>query len=336
MIHHLIADMKEGMEIQQYFMVREVEPGHTRNGEPYLTLVLGDRSGSLKSKLWSNVLKDFPGPFRVGDYVAVVGQLRPFRGELQLTVQKIWTVEQIRQIKQELKDFDVSLLHPSTPYDRAMMWRDLLDLVDQELSGPLQELVLSLLQQHESTWQLAPAARRIHHAYEGGLLEHTWFVARLACQTARLYPNLNRQLVVAGAILHDIGKLKELAQPYAPEYTVTGQLLGHIVLGWEMIRQAAVECHFPDQGLLLQLEHIIITHHGFQEFGSPVLPKTREAMLVYFVDDLDAKMKMMEQHLQADTSGREFTPYHRLLQRELYQLTEKPETVPPEEAPEAD
>jgi 3'-5' exoribonuclease len=116
-----------------------------------------------------------------------------------------------------------------------------------------------------------------------------------------------------------------LAQPYAPEYTVPGQLLGHIVLGWEMIRQEAAAINFPDQNLLLQLEHIIITHHGQRDFGSPVVPKTREAMVVYFADDLDSKLKIMEQHLKADNSAGNFTPYLRLLQRELYKTTLEPE-----------
>jgi 3'-5' exoribonuclease len=205
------------------------------------------------------------------------------------------------------------------------MWQELLSLVDEFLEPPLRDLVANLLQQHAEVWRLHPAARQNHHAYLGGLLEHTWFVTRLALQAAGLYADINRQLVVAGAILHDLGKLKELSQPQAPEYTIPGQLLGHIVLGWEMIRQEAARMNFPDQNLLLQLEHIIITHHGHRDFGSPVLPKTREAMIVYFADDLDSKLKIMEQHLKADTSSRNFTSYLRLLQRELYKCNFEPE-----------
>jgi 3'-5' exoribonuclease len=325
MTHQLIVDLREGMEIQQYFVVRQVEERLTRSGEPYLDLVLADRSGSLKAKLWSNVLQEFPGPFRPGDYVGAVGQVRSYHGDLQLTVQRIRTIEQIKKIKKELKDFDVSLLHASTAYDREEMWRELLALVEEELTPPLRDLVLNLLHRHAEVWQMHPAARQNHHAYVGGLLEHTWFVTRLASQAAGLYSDINRQLVVAGATLHDLGKLKELSQPYAPEYTVPGQLLGHIVLGWEMIRQEAADINFPDQNLLLQLEHIIITHHGQRDFGSPVVPKTREAMVVYFADDLDSKLKIMEQHLKADNSAGDFTPYLRLLQRELYKITDEGE-----------
>ena len=251
------------------------------------------------------------------------------RENYSLPCRKSTLFEQIKQrkelINQEPENFDVSLLHATTEYDPEQMWRELLTIVDEVLTPPLQDLVLNLLHRHAEVWQLHPAARQNHHAYLGGLLEHTWFVTRLAFQTAGLYPDINRQLVVAGAILHDLGKIKELAQPYAPEYTVPGQLLGHIVLGWEMIRQEAAAINFPDQNLLLQLEHIIITHHGQRDFGSPVVPKTREAMVVYFADDLDSKLKIMEQHLKADNSAGNFTPYLRLLQRELYKITLEPE-----------
>jgi 3'-5' exoribonuclease len=332
MTHQLIVDLKEGVQVQQYFLVRQVEEAITKDGNPYLKLVLADRSGSLPAKLWSNVLQEFPGPFQVGDYVGAVGLVQAFQGSLQLKIQRMLTTEQILALKGELKDFDASLLHAASEYDPEQMWQELLSLVDEFLDPPLRDLVANLLHRHAEVWRLHPAARQNHHAYLGGLLEHTWFVARLALQAAGLYPDINRQLVVAGAILHDLGKLKELSQPYAPEYTIPGQLLGHIVLGWEMIRQEAARMNFADQNLLLQLEHIIITHHGQRDFGSPVLPKTREAMVVYFADDLDSKLKIMEQHLKADTSNRNFTPYLRLLQRELYKCNLEPESQLQEEA----
>ena len=322
MPHIFVVDLQEGMDVQQYFVVRQVEERLTQYGKPYLNLVLGDRSGSLRAKLWSEALREYPGPFQVGDYVGVVGFVRAYQGEPEITIQKMWTLEQIKQkkelINEEPKNFDLELLHASTPYDREALWQELLDLAQTALTPPLQDLVLNLLRHHAVAWQTQPAARRNHHAYVGGLLEHTWSVARLAQQISQIYADLNQELVVAGAILHDVGKIKELGQPHAPDYTVAGQLLGHIVLGWEMIRQEAANLEFPEEKLLLQLEHIVLTHHGQQEFGSPVLPKTREALVVYYADDLDAKLKIMEQHLQADTSNRDFTPYHRLLHRELY------------------
>ena len=170
---------------------------------------------------------------------------------------------------------------------------------------------------------MCPAARLYHHPYLGGLLEHTWFVARHTQASLAIYPDLNPSLALAGAILHDLGKVKEIANPTAPELTVPGQLLGHIVLGWEMVREEARALEFPDANLLIQLEHIILAHHGALEFGSPVPPKTREALLVYFLDDLDAKLKMMSTHLQSDSGDGDFTSYHRVLQRGLYKGGEK-------------
>ena len=143
-------------------------------------------------------------------------------------------------------------------------------------------------------------------------------MARHAFKSLSIYPELQPDLVLAGAILHDLGKVKELTSPQAPDITVAGALLGHIVLGWEMVREEARALDFPDPTLLMELEHIILSHHGSQEFGSPVPPKTREAILVYYLDDLDAKLKMMDQHLESDNTPGDFTSYHRVLQRGLY------------------
>ena len=157
---------------------------------------------------------------------------------------------------------------------------------------------------------------------------HAGRVARHALASLTIYPDLNPDLVLAGAILHDLGKVKELATPQAPELTVPGQLLGHIVLGWEMVREQARALEFPEPILLLQLEHIILSHHGTLEFGSPIPPKTREALLVFYLDDLDAKLKIMDQHLKSDTTEGDFTSYHRLLQRGLYKGRERPADEP--------
>lgn len=324
MTHRFIKDLRAGDEVTQFFVLRRVEKRITRTGDPFLNLLLSDRSGTLKGKVWSDVLKSYPGPFNPGDYVGVKGLVGSYNEELQLTVTFIMNVDQIRQRKNEEINLDLSLLIPATAFDREMMWEELLVLVEQHLESPLKELVLALLEENAEAFQVCPAARQSHHAYLGGLLEHTWFVARLVLQATSIYPEVNRNLALAGAILHDIGKVQEIVNPHAPEYSTPGQLLGHIMLGCDMVRAAAAAMDFPDPTLLLQLEHIIAAHHGYQEFGSPVLPKTREALLVYYLDDLDAKMKMMAQHLELDTGDREFTSYHRLLQRELYKAIEQP------------
>jgi 3'-5' exoribonuclease len=250
--------------------------------------------------------------------VGVQAKVDAYKGELQLNVRYINTVEALRDLGRDLQEYDPELLCQATPYDREALWQELWQLAETQIGPPLQDLVLTILDRHREDFLVCPAARRYHHPYLGGLLEHTWFVSRHALASLTIYPDLNRDLVLAGAILHDLGKIKELANPMAPEATVAGRLLGHVVLGWDLVRTAAQELEFSDPTLLLQLEHIILSHHGEMEFGSPILPKTREALLVYCLDNLDAKLKMMSQHLEGDTGEGDFTSYHRTLQRELY------------------
>jgi 3'-5' exoribonuclease len=318
MPHQPIASLKEGALVQQYFLVRQAESRTDKSGNPYLSLVLGDNSGFIVARVWSDVLAKCPGPFVPGDHVGVQGQVGSYKGELQLTVRYINTVEALRALGKSLEEYDPDLLHQVTPYDRQELWQDLWQLAESHIQAPLKQLVLHLLDRHREEFLVTPAARLYHHPYVGGLLEHTWFVARHTLASLSIYPDLNGDLALAGAILHDLGKIIEIANPPAPELTAAGQLLGHIVLGWDLVRSAAQTLEFPDPTLLLQLEHIILSHHGSLDFGSPVPPKTREALLVNFLDDLDAKLKMMSQHLENDTSTGDFTSYHRVLQRGLY------------------
>ena len=318
MPHQLVAELKEGAQVKQCFLVRRVENRTTKGGKPFLNLVLADISGTIDAKVWGDILKRCPGPFAPSDFVAIQGIVESYQGDLQINVQYINTVEALQALGRELPDFDPDRLIPTTPYDREQMFRELNDLAQEHLNPPLRELVLSLLTRYAADLLVHPGARNLHHPYLGGLFEHTWSVSRHALTALSIYPDLNGELVLAGAILHDLGKLKELANPRAPERTREGELLGHVVLGWEMVREEARALEFPDPNLLVQLEHIILSHHGSLEFGSPVLPKTREALLVYFLDDLDAKLKMMAQHLASDAGDSDFTSYHRVLQRGLY------------------
>jgi 3'-5' exoribonuclease len=316
--HQPVARLQEGAVVQQYFMVRQTESRTDKSGKPYLSMVLGDASGIIVTRVWSKVLVKCPGPFAPGDHVGVQAQVESYKGELQLNVQYINTVEALRAMGKGLEEYDPDMLQQATTYDRQELWQELWQLAENQIGPPLKQLVLNLLERHQEEFLICPAARLYHHPYIGGLLEHTWFVARHTLASLGIYPELNRDLALAGAILHDLGKIKEIANPPAPELTVSGQLLGHIVLGWDMVRSAAQTLEFPDPALLLQLEHIILSHHGSLEFGSPIPPKTREALLVNFLDDLDAKLKMMSQHLESDTGERDFTSYHRVLQRGLY------------------
>jgi 3'-5' exoribonuclease len=318
MSHQLISLLKEGDAVQQFFLVRQAESGTTKTGKPFLSLVLGDKSGTVAAKVWDDILKKYPGPFAVGDFVGVKGQMDSYKQALQINVKYLETVASIRDRGGDLSAFDPELLCQATPYDREALWQELWQLAETQIGPPLGELVLKVLDRYRDQFQVCPAAVHMHHPYLGGLLEHTWFVTRHALASLALYPELDRDLVLAGAILHDLGKVKELANPPAPERTVPGHLLGHVVLSWEMVRSEAQALEFPNPTLLMHLEHILLSHHGTMEFGSPVVPKTREALLVHFVDDLDAKLKMMSQHLESDSGAGDFTSYNRALARYLY------------------
>ncbi|MDP2045077.1 MAG: HD domain-containing protein, partial [Deltaproteobacteria bacterium] len=307
-----------GDPVQQFFLVRQSDSGTTKDGKPFLSLVLGDKSGTIVAKVWNDILKKYPGPFAVGDFLGVKGQVDSYKKELQINIKYLETEKSIRSRGGDLSAFDPELLCQATPYDRDTLWQELWQLAETQIGPPLGELVLRVLERYREEFLVCPAALRYHHPYLGGLLEHTWFVTRHALASLTIYPELNRDLVLAGAMLHDLGKVKELANPQAPERTVPGHLLGHVVLGWEMVRSEAQALNFPDPILLVQLEHIILSHHGSMEFGSPILPKTREALVVNFLDDLDAKLKMMSQHLESDTGAGDFTGYNRALQRDLY------------------
>jgi 3'-5' exoribonuclease len=320
MPHQLVSQLQEGAAVhKQFFRVRSVEARTTKSGKPFLELLLGDKTGTLKAKVWAEALEKVPKPWPApGEDVGVQGKVESYQGELQLNVQHLYTVDYLKAKGKDLKEYDPELLYQTTAYDRPALWAELWQLADSQIRPPLKQLVLNLLERYREELMVCPAARMYHHPYVGGLLEHTWFVARHALASLAIYPDLNPDLTLAGAVLHDLGKIKELANPSAPELTVPGQLLGHIVLGWEMVRSEAQALEFADPTLLVQLEHIILSHHGTLEFGSPIPPKTREALLVNVLDDLDAKLKMMSQHLESDTGEGDFTRYHRVLQRGLY------------------
>jgi 3'-5' exoribonuclease len=318
MPHQLISHLQDKAVVQQYFLVRRAESRTTKNGKPFLDLVLGDKSGAITARVWEEALAKCPGPFTTGMHVFIQGKVSTYQGDLQLIVGDIISVDALRSQGTDLRNYDPDLLYQTTAYDRQELWQDLWQLAESEISQPLKQLVLALLDRYREEFLVCPAARLYHHPYLGGLLEHTWFVARHALASLGIYPDLDRDLVLAGAILHDLGKLREIANPTAPELTVSGQLMGHIVLGWDMVRAEAQNQEFSDPTRLMQLEHIILSHHGAVEFGSPILPKTREALLVYFLDDLDAKLKMMSQHLDSDAGEGDFTSFHRVLRRDLY------------------
>jgi 3'-5' exoribonuclease len=334
--HRFIEDLQPGDAVKQFFLLRRVDSRLTKKGKPYLDVELTDRSGALKGKVWDDVLKKCPEPLAACDFVAVTGVVEAFEGTPQLNLTFIDTVARLKGKGRPVQDFDPDLLIPVTPHDREALWGELLELVNAHINTPLRELVLAILTRYEAQLRTWPGAVFYHHAYAGGLLEHTCSVARHAARSLEVYPAINGDLLMAGAILHDLGKLKEYTGPPCPERSVPGELLGHIVLGWEMIREEARALGFPDEQLLMSLEHIVISHHGALEFGSPSLPRTPEALLVYYLDEIDAKLHMALHHLDNDPGAGDFTSYLKGLGRRLYRppgpAADSPESPPSDDS----
>jgi 3'-5' exoribonuclease len=197
------------------------------------------------------------------------------------------------------------------------MWQELEGYLESVTDPHIAGLLSRMVETHKDQLRIWPAAQMVHHAYRGGLLEHVLQIMRVVTFLAEAY-GANRDLVLAGALLHDIGKLRELSYEHATEYSVEGNLVGHIVLGIGMIRDAAREIEDFPETLLLEIEHLILSHHGARELGSPVEPMTLEAFLLAAVDDLDATVHQVKKHVADDANDGPFTAYNRRLQRVLY------------------
>jgi 3'-5' exoribonuclease len=332
MPHIFIADLKPGDRVSQFFLIKKKERRRTRAGKDYLDVLLADRTGSLGAKIWSEILNQVDPSFLEGQFAGVAGKVESFQDELQLTVEKIKTVALMDPEQLQKAGFEMDLLIPRTDLDIPATWDALLAGVEADVDPPsLKALTLSLLQGHQETFTQWPASKLYHHAYRGGLLEHTFRVFQLAREVIRFYPELHKGLALAGAVLHDIGKLKELEGVLSSDNSYEGQLLGHVTLGWEMVREAAKGLSWEDPKIPTQLEHILLSHHGQLEFGSPILPQTREALLVHMLDDLEGKLKMMSDHLEQSRGEGNFTDWHRVLKRKIARQR-KPDKEPGESA----
>ena len=329
-----INQIREGQAIEDNFMVRKMCRAETRTVNPYLIMTLMDRSGEIGARLWDNVeaLADICEP---GSLVQVAALPQAYKGSLQL---KLDTVRKVDKTA-----VDISLFMQTSRKNIAEMSRSVEQIVQSIRDRHYKKLLMSFISDETfmKKFQTAPAAKSMHHAYLGGLLEHTLTVARLAEMLAGFYPTLDRDLLLTGAILHDVGKIKEFTfDSYPFDYTDMGRLMGHLVLGAEMI-QARVDTvsGFPEN-LSTRLQHLILSHHGRYEFGSPSLPMLSEAFVLHFLDDLDAKLNfigLLEE--QAPESGYQWTDFQRVLDRFLYvngRPHAEPQSVGPGEPTGAD
>lgn len=297
-----------------YFLctAREVRAG--RSGAEFLILTLQDSTGQIIGKLFDDVPR-YAAEFDAGEFVRVEGQATTYNGQLQLVLTAIRRVNPDQDRREGFAEEDCILSAPR-PIDE--MWAELSGRVSAVQDPHLRVLLSRILADHETQLREWPAAQAIHHAYRGGLLEHLVRMAEVGTFVARSY-GANAELVLAGVILHDIGKLQELEYEMGmTSYTRDGNLVGHIALGLILVREATRAISgFPVE-LRAGLEHLVLSHHGSRDRGSPVEPKTVEAFILASVDELDARLNQVRRAIAEDPGEGEFTGWHKRLGRVLY------------------
>ncbi len=286
--------------------------GVTKNGTPYLSLKLMDRTGEVNARVWDNA-ENYDRLFERNDFIRVSSRSSIYQGGMQLTITDL----------QKCSEDDVILddFLPVSSFSRDEMFAELMLITEGVRDKFLRELLRRFFEDQAfvQNFKLAPAAKALHHVCLGGLLEHTLSVTRLARMVADNYENINRDLLITGAVLHDIGKVDELSYRKVFEYTDRGRLLGHISIGVTFVQEKINIIEDFPVNLKMLLEHMILSHHGEYEYGSPKRPKTLEAMALYYLDDLDAKVNGFEQFIAHDNgSDSRWSKFHRLFERYLY------------------
>jgi 3'-5' exoribonuclease len=308
------ADDARQREFQSAFLVISKQLKPKRNGGDYLALVLGDRTGQIEAKMWDNI-GQFVGAFDADDVVAVKGYINRYNGRPQLIVQAIGRLDP--------QNVDFADFLPKTGKDIDQLWAQLQEFAASLTDPHLKGLLLAFLNDaaFAADFRQAPAAKTLHHACIGGLLEHVVSLLNLCDLVCRNYPQINRDLVLAGAFLHDIGKVSELSFGRSFGYTTRGQLLGHMIIELEMVQQKIATLPGFPEPLKLLLEHLIISHHGEYEFGSPKLPMFPEALMLHYLDDLDSKMESMRaQYERENGTPSPWTGFNASLGRTLLNL----------------
>ena len=307
------AAQRQGQEIQSCFAVLSKQVRDKKDGGTYLALVLGDRSGHIDARIWENC-ETHARKFEKDDVVLLRGTVETFNGKQQLRVLEI--------AKARPDAFDLGDLLRATNRDIPAMWAELRATVSTFTDPDLKCLVFAFLDDPDiaQRYQAAPAAKMMHHAWIGGLLEHVVDLCKFCDLAAGHFPLIHRDLLLTGAILHDIGKIYELGWKTSFEYTLEGQLIGHISIGTRLLHEKMQTLPgFPDR-LRILVEHIILSHHGSYEFGSPKLPMIPEAVLLHYLDDAEAKMLAMQEACAPQSAGAaapEFVDRVRALDRSL-------------------
>jgi 3'-5' exoribonuclease len=305
----------DGAAVTTFLAVSSMSVREKKTGAgQYLALTLADKTGTMDARMWDDIASAV-ATCSEGCYVKVQGQVSKYQGKWQMTLTKMRLAAET--------EVDAADFVPTTKFDIGEMWTELRGYVEEFKNAELRRLVLAFLDDEQigAAYRAAPAAKVLHHAWIGGLLEHVVTLVRVCRATAPFYPEVDADLLVTGAILHDIGKTRELSWGTTFGYTLEGQMIGHISIAQGMLREKVAGLPgFPDK-LRVLVEHMILSHHGKYEFGSPKLPMTPEAVLLSALDDVEAKMQAMRNEFGRDAaagkSGAEMTEWVRSMERPL-------------------
>ncbi|MBN2382402.1 HD domain-containing protein [bacterium] len=310
---NLIEDLSNNQSVSHaFFLVQSREMCQKRNGEVYYRFILGDGHSTIKAVLWDN-LGQITDEIRAGVVVKVQGSVTTYQNELQLTITRMRAAT--------TEEASISDFLPRTERDPNEMMSAIEEIIDTISSPFLKELVASIFCNADlrRMFQESPAAKKLHHNMVGGLLEHTLSVTKICDAIVRFYPVLNRDILISAALLHDIGKVYEL-DSITFDYTDQGRLLGHLIIGAEIIMKQASIVESKDESTQLELLHAILAHHGTQEWGSPIVPMTLEAITLHYADNLDAKIVSFERWLKEnpDEERQGWSRFWPIMQRHLY------------------
>ncbi|EOS27124.1 CMP-binding protein [Lachnospiraceae bacterium 3-1] len=311
-----IGNLREGERVGDIYLCKVKQTALTKAGKPYETLILQDKTGTLDAKIWDPNSQGID-EFEALDYIAVVGDVTSFQGALQLNIKRVRKVGE--------GEYDPKEYLPVSEKDIDQMYLELTEFIKGMKNPYLKKLCSSFFledKEFEKNFKFHSAAKNVHHGYVGGLLEHTLSVTKLCNYYIQAYPMLHKDLLLAAAMFHDVGKLQELSVFPENDYTDAGQLLGHIIIGEELVGERIRTIPGFPMKLANELKHCILAHHGELEYGSPKKPAIAEAVALSFADNTDAKMQTMKEALAAAEGNHGWLGYNRLFESNIRRTSE--------------
>ena len=305
-----IKDLREGDRIFDIYLCKHKQAAVTKNGKPYETVILQDKTGTVDAKVWEPNNPGI-GEYDTLDYIEVYGEVTNFQGSLQVNVKRIRVCKE--------GEYNPAEYLPVSSKDIDQMYQELLGYIKSIQNTYLKQLLESFFVKDQAfikAFRTSSAAKTVHHGFVGGLLEHTLSVTKLCDYYCKAYPILKRDLLLTAAMCHDIGKTKEISLFPENDYTDDGQLLGHIVMGSQMIGERADKIENFPHVVLAELQHCILAHHGKYEYGSPKIPAIIEALALNYADDTDAKLETFKEILE-NTNETGWLGYNRLFESNL-------------------